>query len=38
MVSNEIIKHHNGEVKVDSSSSGTTITVNLPISKAIGVS
>ncbi|WP_158638583.1 PAS domain S-box protein [Metabacillus litoralis] len=38
MVSNEIIKHHKGEVKVDSSSTGTTITVNLPISKTIGVS
>jgi two-component system sporulation sensor kinase A len=33
MVSYEIIKHHNGEVKIDSNSNGTTISVILPISK-----
>ncbi|WP_367275877.1 ATP-binding protein [uncultured Metabacillus sp.] len=32
MVSYEIIKHHNGEVKIDSHSKGTTISVILPIS------
>ncbi|KKI93404.1 hypothetical protein WQ54_03980 [Bacillus sp. SA1-12] len=31
MVSYEIIKHHNGEVKIDSHPTGTTISVILPI-------
>lgn len=33
MVSYEIINHHNGEVKIESNSNGTTISVILPISK-----
>jgi two-component system sporulation sensor kinase A len=33
MVSYEIIKHHNGEVRIDSDSNGTTISVILPNSK-----
>ncbi|WP_226669367.1 PAS domain-containing sensor histidine kinase [Metabacillus litoralis] len=33
MVSYEIIKHHKGEVKIDSDSRGTSITIKLPTSK-----
>lgn len=33
MVSFEIVKHHNGDVSIESDTSGTTISIQLPISK-----